>query len=424
MKFIKNIISHPLMKNSVVVFAGSMGANIAGWLYHLIVGRILGTESYGELAALLSLFYIFNVPSNVLQTVLVKFFSIMKAKEERGQAKLLIRVGTMRILLFEAIGLVIILVIASNIASFLHIESSLNIIWLYLVLATYMISIINGSAIQGFQLFTAFSVLNTAGMFIRLIFGILFAFFGVGWTLIGNVLSNILNYGLTFIPLRKLARLSEKPLTINRKSALGFSVPAFMTTLGVTLLFSQDVLLVKHFFTSHDAGIYASLSILGKVIFFATGTISFVLFPVLSEARASGTSHTHYVRFGLFVIGSMCLALTVLYYLFPNYVILAFGPAFSQATPYLGSFALFISFFSLASVMMNILLAIDKMAVWIFTLTASLTQLILINIFHGAIITIININIAISVALFFSLLLYYAYGKASKQSLVSHRTGI
>ncbi len=411
MQRIKKFISHPLLRHSAIVFAGSTGANIAAWLYHLFIGRILGTESYGELAALLSLFYIFNVPSSVLQTVLVKFFSVMKARNDYGQAKSLFILTTKKILIFEAIGLILIFPLSKLVSSFLNISSSINVIWLYLIFATFIISIANGSAMQGFQLFSAFSILTVIGTMLRLVFGIAFAFYGVGWTLISNIFSNIVGYILSFIPLRFLIKQKEEPITINRRDAFGFSIPAFFTTLGTTLLFSQDVLLVKHFFTSHEAGIYASLSVLGKVIFYASASISFVLFPILSERKETGKPHTHLVVIGMSLIGSMCLALTLLYFFFPQYVVLTFGKGFFGAAPYLGPFAIFISFFSLSSILINTLLALDKVYVWVFAILASFLQIVLINFFHDTIYQVINVNIAISVALFLSLLIYYVYEK-------------
>lgn len=387
-----------------------MGANIAGWLYHVFVGRILGTEGYGELAALLSLFYILNVPSSVITTIFVKFFSVLKAGGEHGQAKRLIRVTTAKILLAEGIGLIFLLLFSETIARFLHIESLWYVVWLYLIFATFIMSVVNGSAIQGFQLFTASSVLTTVGMTLRLVFGAGFAYFGVGWTLVSNIFSNIVGYGLSFIPLRFMAHIQEKPLTINRKDAWSFSIPAFITTLGITLLFSQDVLLVKHFFSSHEAGIYASLSVLGKVLFYATGAVSFVLFPVVSERNASGKGHTRLVAVGLMIIALVCIVLTAFYYIAPGIVLIAFGNAFFGAAQYMGPFAIFMSFFSLSSILIQTLLALDKINVWVITAVCALLQTILIVLFHGTIFQVIGVNIAVSMVLFFSLLLYYAYG--------------
>lgn len=421
MASIKKIINNPIFKHSTVVLIGSMGANVAGWLYHLFVGRILGTEGYGELAALLSLFYILNVPSSVIQTILVKFFSVLKATNEQGQAKGLIRVATMKILLAEGAGMILLFVFSRSIASFLNIESLWYVVWLYLIFATFIVSVVNGSAIQGFQLFTASSVLVTVGMTLRLVFGAMFAYFGVGWTLVSNIFSNIIGYGLSFIPLRFFREIQEKPITINRKKVLGFSVPALITTLGITLLFSQDVLLVKHYFTAHEAGIYASLSVLGKVLFYATGAVSFVLFPVISERNASGKKHSRLVAMGLCIIGMVCVGLTSLYFIAPGIVLIAFGKAFYGAAKYMGSFAVFMSFFSLSSILIQTLLALDKVRVWIITAVSALLQAILLILFHSTIFQVIEINIAVSVVLFFSLLLYYAYGTSKASiSFVDH----
>ncbi|MEK7119555.1 MAG: oligosaccharide flippase family protein [Patescibacteria group bacterium] len=421
MNTIKKIINHPLLKHSTIVLMGSMAANIAGWLYHLFVGRILGTEAYGELAALLALFYILNVPSTVIQTVLVKFFSILKAKNEHGQARFLIRVATIKILLLEGVGMVFIFFFSQAVAAFLHIASPWYIVWLYVIFATFMVGIVNGSAIQGFQLFTASSVLVTIGMTLRLILGALFAYFGVGWTLVSNIFSNSIAYGLSFIPLRFFTHIQEKPITINRKEALGFSVPALVTTLGITLLFSQDVLLVKHYFTAYEAGIYASLSVLGKVLFYATGAVSFVLFPVVSERKASGQGHSRLVAIGLFIIGMVCIGLTAFYFIAPQIVLVAFGKAFYGAAQYMGTFAIFMSFFSLSSILIQTLLALDKVNVWIITSVCALLQAILLVLFHGTISQVIGVNIAVSLALFLSLLLYYAYGTSkASTSFVNH----
>ena len=83
----KKILAHPFIKGSAIMFGGTMVTNVLAYLYHLVVGRILGPVGYGELAALLSIFYILNSPSIVIQNILVKFFSQLKAKQDLGQAK-------------------------------------------------------------------------------------------------------------------------------------------------------------------------------------------------------------------------------------------------------------------------------------------------------------------------------------------------
>ena len=46
------------------------------------------------------------------------------------------------------------------------------------------------------------------------------------------------------------------------------------------------LILVKHFFSPHDAGIYAGLSLIGRVIFFFSAPIASVMFPVIVQKYA------------------------------------------------------------------------------------------------------------------------------------------
>ena len=71
---IKDALMHPLAKGSLIILVGSMLANVGAYAYHVLVGRLLGPVIYGEFSALLSLFYIINIGSGVVQTILAKFF--------------------------------------------------------------------------------------------------------------------------------------------------------------------------------------------------------------------------------------------------------------------------------------------------------------------------------------------------------------
>lgn len=409
-----NLFRHTLLRGSIVVFIGSMVANFSGWLYHLIVGRILGPDKYAELSALFALFYILNVLTGAIQVILVKLFSTYKARQEYGQGKHLLLSSTKWIIIGSIFGLVLLVPFTSAFGAFLRIQSSFDFILLYLTFVISTLAIINGSVLQGFQLFELSSIYANIGMVIRLIFGTLFSFFGVQFALIGNMVSSLVSYVLSFIPVKFLFTYEEKPLHITKKQTLGYSVPIFLTTLGVTVLFSQDILLVKHFFTSHEAGIYSSLSILGKIIYYASSAVTFVLFPLVSERTELNKGFKKIVFLGLLVVGGISAVVTLGYFVAPGIAILPFGNAFIEASPYLGIFGIFISFFSLSSLLMYVLMAIGRSYTWIFTSFASIIQIILISIYHQSLYQIVCINIAVAIVLFASLFFYYlTYAKKS-----------
>jgi O-antigen/teichoic acid export membrane protein len=178
------------------------------------------------------------------------------------------------------------------------------------------------------------------------------------------------------------------------------------------LLYSADVVLVKHFFDPHLAGIYSSLSVLGKVIFFASNAIGFVVFPMLAEKRELRQKTDELVKMSLVFVGCVSGILTSVYFLFPSTVVrILFGNSFDEAIPYLGYFGIFLSFFSLSSILTNIFLAIGNRKFSLLLLAASIAQIIGISIFHSTLKQVIVTNSLITVILFFSLLIYYPHGK-------------
>lgn len=406
----KKILTHPLFKGSAIVFGGAMINNILAYAYHLVVGRILGPAQYGELAALISIFYILNAPSNVLQSVLVKFFSTLKAKNDMRQAKRLYVVVLKYSALMIGIVFIILIPCIPFIAGFLKVTTHAYIIWLYMIFALFVFGVINTSVFQAFQLFGKMTLIANIGSVARLIGGAVGAFFGVGWTLVASVASGLFTYGISLLPLKFLLTRKSKPLQLSTKDALIYSIPTLIAITAITAIYSQDVILVKHFFSPRAAGLYSSLSVLGKIIFFASSAICTVTFPILAERNALNRQYGKIVAVSLLGVGGISFGLTGIYYLFPDLVIhMLFGEAFGAASPLLAGFGLFISFFSLSYLLTMMYLALGKTRVWIIVAAAAILQIVLISMQHSTLVEVIGSNIAVSVGLFASLLLYYPY---------------
>jgi len=118
-KIIHKISSHSFLKNTVIVMGGSVIGNALAYFYHLAVGRILGPSQYGELGALLSIFYILNVPSGVVQTGLTKYFSILNARQAHGEAKTLLIRSFMVLSACGLLGFIILIPFLHIFAAFL-----------------------------------------------------------------------------------------------------------------------------------------------------------------------------------------------------------------------------------------------------------------------------------------------------------------
>ncbi|MFH0749606.1 MAG: oligosaccharide flippase family protein [Candidatus Gottesmanbacteria bacterium] len=410
---IKKITSHALARDSAIMFAGSMSANVASYIYHLLMGRLLGPNGYGELSSLLSIFYIFSVPLNVGALVLVKFISGFKAKGEVGQAKSLFLRVTKSSVILCIVLLPIIVLVSPVITAYLHIQSSVMFIIVYLIFVFSLLGVIMGSVLQGYQKFMWVSVLGAGSIILKLLLSIPAVQFNVMGVLMATLVSGVIMYLLYFWPLRFLFRFPSLPIKLTKREAFGFAVPTLFITLGMTSIYSTDMILVRHYFQSVDAGIYASLAVLGKIIFYASSVLATVFYPVLSERTAKGEKTSNLVGIGLMSVTVISSAITLFYFLFPDFIIkMLFGSLYVGGAPLLGIFGIFLVLYSIGNMFTVTFLATGKTKIWIIPVVCALLQIIGISFIHQNILQVIYINIGISTLLVIGLGVYYLHNKA------------
>lgn len=425
MKNFKNLFQRffqsKLITGSLIMAGGTLIGGMGGYVYHLLMGRMLGPTDYGILASLISLIYLLGIPLGVLNLVVVKFVAGFKGKKDFDSIVSFFRLVNRKILIFALLFLLFLVLITPLISSFLHLNSFLPIL---LVLGFFFISIflmINRSFLQGllkFGYFSSSSVLESGLKLISSFFLVL-----AGWKIYG-ALSGFLMGGIaalffTYFPLGALRDRKKTPVKIKKEEIFKFALPVFFSTLAFTSLFGSDLILVRHFFPSEQAGFYAALSTLGRIIYFLTYPVISVMFPMVSERYEVGARYKNLllVSFSLvFVIGFL---ITGVYFLIPRLIIrLFFGSLYLSASVYLGYFGLFLSFYSLAFLLNNFFLSIQRTKLVFLPMLAALGQIIFIFLFHENLKQIIFISLSASALLFFSLLLFLMKGKTKAKIIL------
>ncbi len=394
---IQKVMSHTLAKSSAIVFAGTMTANVFAYVYHLLMGRLLGPAGYGELSSLISLLYVFSVPLTVANTVIVKYVSGFKARGEMGQAKFLFLKLTKVFAVISIMGFPIAYIAAPTIASFLHLNSPVLFVWVYLLLVLSLLTVAALGTLTGYQKFIWVSVLGAAGLLLKVVLSIPAVSWGVSGVLGAAVLASFVGYVWFFIPLRFILRAKAKPTGLTGRDAFRYAVPTFLTLLGITSLYSTDIILVRHFFDMEAAGLYAALAVLGKIIFYASSAVGVVLFPVVSERVARGTATHKLIVIAAGSVALLSLVLTAIYFVFPHVIIsLLFGNAYAGGAQYLGLFGVFLALFSIGNIIALSCLALGKTGIGVVTMIPALLQIVGIGLFHESISSVILLNIAVS----------------------------
>jgi len=404
----KKILKNPLFSGSLIFFIGTMISNFGNYLYHLLMGRMLGPKDYGALTSLISLAYLLSVVSATFLTTVVKFVTKYKAKNQFSRIFNLFW-GLVKIFGLGGVFLIIVFfILKEKIAGFLNLQDSLPVLILAFWMSLSLLSFINDGILRGFLKFGFLSLNSVLATILKLTLAVFLVKigFGVKGSLGAIFLGSLLPYFLSFYPLRFLWNYKNGEKTEWREFFV-FSAPVMLATLSLTSLYSSDVILVKHFFSSFEAGLYSAISVLGKIVFFASGVVPAVMFPLVSEKFENGGKYHHFLNQSFLIVGGVSFLITIIYFLFPSLMVkILYGDSYLQAAGYLGIFAVFISFYSLSNLLVNFFLSIGKIKVAVICLFAAFLQIILISLFHHSLLEVIKISLIISVLLFLSLMIF------------------
>lgn len=405
-----SLLAHPLLSGSAVMVIGTNFVNILNYLYHLIMGRLLGPIFYGELAVLFSLVGILGIVTLALNTVVVKYISSTSDDLER---KGLVKWFTKKILVFSISLFVLVALLSPVIASFLKIDNPFLVISVAVVAVFSLLMVVNKAVLQGIFKFNETVAIILAENGLKLILGVAFVYLGfsVGGAMLGLTIGAILAWLLSKSFIKGLAS-SKEEISPDAKSIVDYFIPVFLQAVAVTSIYSIDLIFVKHFFDPHDAGIYAATSTLGKIIFFGASPVSLVMFPLVSARFAKGQSYRKIFFASLFTTVLISTLVLLIFKLIPGLVITSlYGVAYLQAVDLLLGFGIFMVFFTLSVFLINFGLSLKKTRIVIFPLLASITQAIGIWFYHSDLKSVILVSVTVSGLLFLCLMVYFILGK-------------
>ncbi len=394
------------------MFFGFIVASFMAFALNLFLARALTTSDYGIYASLLSILTLAGILVQSLQPIIVRFATDYFAKNKIDQASMLYFKATKFMLLFSLLIFGLFVIFLSPISTYLHLKNNSYIIIVGFIVAFQYLGVINTSYLQSLLKFPVMSLLAGIGGLSRFIGGIILVFFGfnVFGALWAIFFAFFIPFILGFFPLRFLfnKKKKNKKIKISSREIILYAIPTTISVLLFTSLTSTDVLLVRHFFNAKDAGVYGALSLVGKVIFYFTGPISLVMFPLLIKRHTRGESVNNLFFASILLVLAPSIIITFFYFLFPVVSINFFlGKNYLRATPYLGLFGIYITIFSLLNLCVNFFLSLKKTKIFIPILFIAALQIILISLFHSSFFEVISISLVLSVILLFVMLLYY-----------------
>ncbi|MFM2415181.1 MAG: hypothetical protein RI911_874 [Candidatus Parcubacteria bacterium] len=300
-------------------FIGAFLVAILNYAFYPILGRMLDLVSFGELQTLISILTLFGIVLGALVTIVVHAVASKGSVAEVADdlQKLQSVVATLTI-----IGVLVGILLIPALKMYLQFTSTFPFFLLYVCVFTTLVASVSTALLQGVQDFFKTSILNISQSAVKLVVATACVFFGMGISgaMLGLIAASTSAYffvkkSVGFIPL--VIHFSPRAFfadVLSVKELLRFGVTVLLAQSAIAFLFTFDMIIVKALFSPDEAGLYAGITSIAKIAFFALTPMSTVLLPMVSAAK--GDRSLLVITAGTILLLMTAVGLTIVY-LFP-----------------------------------------------------------------------------------------------------------
>lgn len=292
-KFVSQIRDNTFLRHNAIFFVGSLFVGALNYLYYPVLGRMLEPAAFGEVQALVSLFLQLSIFLTVLGMVTVVIVTNYKDQDSRNQVIFELEKSALAVALILFLATV---VLQKQLQHFFQFQDTAPFIMLAVALVVTVPFTFRSSFLRGKKYFGLASWANILGAGGKLLLSVLLVTVGLGTAgAIGGIVAAqviaavfagyyALRHGL-HIP-GDFGRFAL-PRLHKIAGELRYTGWVLATSLTVMVLLSIDIVVVKHYFDAHTAGLYAGIATVARILFFLTASIGQVLLSSVSlEAGA------------------------------------------------------------------------------------------------------------------------------------------
>jgi O-antigen/teichoic acid export membrane protein len=270
-----------LLGGSLTLLAGSGLVGVTNFVYNIATARLLGPTGFAHTTAVYTLLMLMSAITLTFQVVCAKYV----ANHELPDEKAAVYHELHRRAWIAGIAIGVALFLCRHVlADYLNLPDS-NLITLLGVGTTFYIPLgVRRGYIQGTHAFGPLAINFMLEGLMRL--GGAFLLIGVGLGVQGAVLASVLAVIVSYLaampgPARGLPHTATVPIPFRE------GLQAIVFFAGQVVINNFDIVLVKHFFQADEAGVYAAVSLVGRLVNMCAWSVVNTMFPVSASAGSS-----------------------------------------------------------------------------------------------------------------------------------------
>lgn len=397
------------------LFIAMIFVNAGNYLINLALGRVLGPEAFAEASVIATIVLMLSFIAIGIQLTSAKFSASESEASQRNKITnwLSNKVNKISLLLAS-----LMLLSSPWIQSYLKFQSITPLLLIAICLPLFFNLSVKRGFLQGTDQFQTLAKTYVYEMLLRMsvtFVAILSAlYFFESLTTMAVAIGFLASFLVTF--LFKLEKATPKVSDIQKSNIVKFIAIIGLYELSQIIINNSDVILAKHFFDPKQAGIYAAIALIGRVVYFGTWTIVTLLFPKVIQRERDGLPHEKLFWSALAIVGGIGVAIVAACYAFPALIInLLFGSEYLIAQDLLWLYALSTTLFACANVFAYYHLSLNNYLPVAISMLAGILQLMLINQYHESLLQIIQVQLGLMFTLFLVMIIYHI-GQSQLQS--------
>ncbi|MEO6964475.1 MAG: oligosaccharide flippase family protein [Acidobacteriaceae bacterium] len=302
-----------MISGSFILLSGSGLVTAINFAYNVAVARFLGPNGFGDATAVYTVLTLMSAITLSFQIVSAKVVAQQKSLEGKFAGYRAYHRGAWVCGIVVAL---LLLVFRRNITSYLNLPGSILIALIAIGIAFYIPLGSRRGHLQGEYGFGRLATNLVLEGAIRLGGSLVLIFFGMGVT--GVIAANSAGVVVAYFAI--VPKLAPK-------APHGFHLPFFRESLQAVVFFSGqvllnncDIVLVKHFFIPNEAGLYAAVAMVGRVVFSFSQAVVNSMFPLVAGNRDEERKNLKVITTSLLLVLTIGSLLALVLRLSPAWV--------------------------------------------------------------------------------------------------------
>jgi len=372
-----------LKKRGLLLVSATVIANFFNLIFNVYLGRGLHIEGFALISLMGSMLTLADIPLSALSRTVthVSAFQLGKHgvsgtafwRKARGRA--------FKVALLIAFVWTLISIPA---AQFFNLPNPIAMMALSPILLATVLLAIDGGFLRGNLRFGGLALIAVVEAILKLMFAVALVEFGFAeYSYFAIPLSIFSSFVMVSYAAKRIS-LKKQTLTKKFRFPTTFFVSNIFTRIANASYLTADVILITHYLPAAQAGQYALLSLVGKMVFFAGSLFGQFILPVVSNAEGLGQkSEKVFLKLAALTALASLGAFMVVGVFGKTLLPLVFGDRANAILPYIFAYSLGMAAFTVASNIVSFHQIKSKSLLPALSFAIAIAQVIALAAFHA-----------------------------------------